>query len=729
MYAILITGAALVGLPIILHLIMKQEPKRLLFPAVRFLQQKQRTNQRKMRLRHFLLLLLRCLLIALFCAALIQPKVPSAGLVNLQGDAPVAAVLILDTSPSMGYTAEGKTRIDEARRRALELLDGLPTGSKVAVVDPADPIGTWELSVGDARRKVEGFKQPRGGGPPVTTALLTAYQLLKTVDQESEASEPMARLVVVFSDRTDACWKADQSENLKKAAEQVPPPAVAHLFVDVGVEQPANVAVIAADARPQLSRAGSAVTLTVTAQATGPDVPSAVVRCVVDGGPNPERKEIVPLPAGTPKAVTFTLKDLPPGWHQATVSLETPDALEADNTRSVTFRVGEARRILTISDDPDDAAFWRIAHREKGDFACEVKTPAQATDFAGYEAVCLLSVANPADGGLWQRLGDYVKRGGKVLVIPGGELDASAYAPEASGGLLPGKLARVVTGEATWVTDREARRRHQFLAPFEAWEQAGNIDFIQRRPRVFRFWEVEGYTPEQVVVNYTAVNDQSKPYPAVLEKTFPGGGKVLLLTTRLDTPWPEFPERKAWHEYWETALGSWPSVFPHLLVTYLAGNTADANYSYTTGQAVAVPLRPGGGLKGKKLVFEGPGLSGTDAEVEVGENQTELRLGPGRTLTAGNFLLRTEDRSWQEGFALNLPAEESNLGKVPKEAVEALFGPDAVLPVEKDLKLGEILTKRFDPELRLFPWLLIGVLVLFAVEGLVANRFYRVRRS
>src|SRR4051812_25808112 len=136
MYAILITGAALVGLPIILHLIMKQEPKRLLFPAVRFLQQKQRTNQRKMRLRHFLLLLLRCLLIAIFCATLIQPKVPSAGLVNLQGDAPVAAVLVIDTSPSMGYKADGKTRLQEAQRRALELLDGLPSGSRVAVADP-----------------------------------------------------------------------------------------------------------------------------------------------------------------------------------------------------------------------------------------------------------------------------------------------------------------------------------------------------------------------------------------------------------------------------------------------------------------------------------------------------------------------------------------------------------------------------------------------------------------
>ena len=30
-------------------------------------------------------------------------------------------------------------------------------------------------------------------------------------------------------------------------------------------------------------------------------------------------------------------------------------------------------------------------------------------------------------------------------------------------------------------------------------------------------------------------------------------------------------------------------------------------------------------------------------------------------------------------------------------------------------------------ELQLFPWLLIAVLVIFALEGVFANRFYRLR--
>src|SRR5436853_6966562 len=102
MSAILVAGAVLVGLPIVLHLIMKQEPKRLPFPAFRFLKQRLKTNQRKLRLRHFILLALRMLLIALFCLALYQPSILSSG-IDIFGKHPLAVVIVIDTSPGMSY--------------------------------------------------------------------------------------------------------------------------------------------------------------------------------------------------------------------------------------------------------------------------------------------------------------------------------------------------------------------------------------------------------------------------------------------------------------------------------------------------------------------------------------------------------------------------------------------------------------------------------------------------
>src|SRR5262245_55925886 len=206
---ILLTGAALVGLPILLHLIMRQEPKRLTFPAFRFLKQQRQINQRKVRLRHLLLLLLRMGLIALICLSLWQPTFLSEGF-SLRGGRPIAAVLVIDTSPSMGYIlvtdrsgltevrqrglklleepAEGPwTCLDEARGRAMEILADLPNGSKVVILDTADrsePVWVGELEV--ARQRVRDIKKPRANSQPVTRALESAYGLLARADAELE---------------------------------------------------------------------------------------------------------------------------------------------------------------------------------------------------------------------------------------------------------------------------------------------------------------------------------------------------------------------------------------------------------------------------------------------------------------------------------------------------------------------------------------------------------------
>src|SRR3954447_10632927 len=114
---LILAGAALIAVPIILHLVMRQVPKRLIFPAVRFLQQREHANRRQLRLRHLLLLFLRCAAIALLAAALARPSIKAAGGLGSQ-EAPVAAALIFDTSPRMDYREENHTRLQVASETA-----------------------------------------------------------------------------------------------------------------------------------------------------------------------------------------------------------------------------------------------------------------------------------------------------------------------------------------------------------------------------------------------------------------------------------------------------------------------------------------------------------------------------------------------------------------------------------------------------------------------------------
>lgn len=766
MHPLLIVGAALVGLPVVLHLIMKQEPKRLPFPAFRFLKQRLKTNQRKLRLRHFILLALRMLLIALFCLTLYQPSILSQGLIDLHGTQPVAVVVVIDTSPGMGYAGGTETNLEVACRRATELVNDLPDGSRVAVVETGDPGGDWLPSAADARARLQEIaaRAPKpnkpataaGTGQPVTSALVHAYGLLRTVDEQTDAADALPRLVAVFTDRAASSWDPSRLDELKKLRDAVPDPKPAHAVVDVGTDQPVNVAILSAemtDGRPQVVPANQPVSVTVTLAAVGLDAKATVNARLDDGADLPKE---VAVPDGQTRQVAFEFKDLKPGPHQLRFKLGTDDALAADNERFLTFQVAGARTVLTLSDDPDDARLWKLAIDLKGEFACVVKSPADATDadLAGADAVALLNVARPDDA-LWNRLRAYVEGGGKLIVIPGGDdrLSLEAYTGEAAAKLLPGVFKKVVdTTAAPDPKDAKAKDRragavwsvfadddsrelaHPMLGPVREWKQRKDVDVDRNPRRAQKYWEAEPRGGGRVVATYDTAADPAQRHPAVLERDFADPkdkartGKVLMLTTRMD------PDN-GWNDYWELTNSSWPVVFPAMLLRYAAGSAADANFNHPTGTTVAVPLAKLVAGPRPNLVLAGPGISGAEGRVTVADRQTELRVGPPRTNLPGNFTLTAfEDAPGppkvrgREGFSTNVPAEESTFDKVPAEGVEELTGKNTVVPVGKALDLKEALlsgTDTFKHPLDLFPWLLIAVLMLLVVEGLVANKFYR----
>ena len=770
MNPILLVGAALVGLPILLHLIMKQEPKRLPFPAFRFLKQRLKTNQRKLRLRHFILLALRMLLIALFCLALYQPSILSTGLIDIHGRQPLAVVVVIDTSPSMGYADGDKTHQEEACERATELINELPDGSRVAVIETGDPGGDWLQSVADARTKLSEIakKAPKpgqpvtavGGGQSVTASLVHAYQLLKTVDEQSDTAEPMPRLVAVFTDRAASSWDPSRLDDLKKIRDAIPPPAVAHAIVDVGTDKPVNVAILSAEMaenRPQIVPANQPIAVTIAVAAVGLDTKS-VVLARIDNEEKATRKE-VEIRDGQTQTLTFDFRDLKPGLHQIRFTLETKDALMADNDRYFTFRVAEARKVLTITDDAGDptngnygdAHYWRLAINANREFVCEVAKPdAVPADLTAFEVVTLLSVSKP-DADLWGKLQKYVEAGGKLIVIPGGDdrLSLDAYNGESASKLMPGDLkdkpidVRTLpepkdkntkdrsTGIAWYVltsNDSKADRelQHPMLAPIKEWKKKLDVDAVRQPRKAWKYWLVDPRGGGTIVARYDSDDKYENCHPAVLERSFPKG-KVLLLTTKMDPP-----ETNDWNDYWSGT--SWMVAFPDMLLRYAAGSAADVNFNHPSGTVVAIPLAKVLAGKRDNVILTGPGISGTDNLIRPTERQSELRLGPPRSSAAGNFKLFAATESppglppnWEEGFSLNVPAEESTLVKAPIEGIEDLTGKDSVIAVGKNVPLAEILDKTplSQHPVELFPWLLIAVLMLFVLEGLLANRFYR----
>src|SRR5271154_5880041 len=110
MNAGLAAGAALAALPVILHLFMRQTPKHVIFPALRLIRERQKQSKKRMRIKNWLLLLARMVLVALMALALARPSLYSQVPLGSESQ-PTALGLVFDTSLSMDYKEKDKTRL------------------------------------------------------------------------------------------------------------------------------------------------------------------------------------------------------------------------------------------------------------------------------------------------------------------------------------------------------------------------------------------------------------------------------------------------------------------------------------------------------------------------------------------------------------------------------------------------------------------------------------------
>ena len=92
------------ALPLILHLVARRQPPTVAFPAVRYLQQVTRDHQRRLKLQHWLLLLVRTLLVLALilaaAAAIVAVARPQAH-TSLVRTAGVDIIILQDGSASM----------------------------------------------------------------------------------------------------------------------------------------------------------------------------------------------------------------------------------------------------------------------------------------------------------------------------------------------------------------------------------------------------------------------------------------------------------------------------------------------------------------------------------------------------------------------------------------------------------------------------------------------------
>jgi hypothetical protein len=717
----LLGGAGLVAIPIILHLIMRQRPKLLEFPALRFIRKRYDTNQRRLRLRHLLLLLLRAGAIALLALALARPSIKLARLGSQE--APVAAALIFDTAPHMQYVRDKKTRLEAAQEIGQWLLAQLPPESQIAVFDSGLLPRSFDADRGLSEQRIKTLETATN--PRSLSEVISEAALLLQDKSKLEVKE-----IYVFTDLSRASWPTDESAKLQDRLHEVA--GVALYLIDVGVDDPSNFGLGDLHLSRQVVAAGGAVDIETDISRVAGEGDREAERVVEldlltpDGKPQKVSEQIKRLKPGEKQAIVFQHTLLKPGTQQGRVRIVGQDALSADDVRYFSVEVRPPWPVLVVAQQPTaETAYyltgalapikWQMLH--KAHFECKVigysELSGQKLD--PFAAVCLLDPPG-LEPGAWQRLTDYAAAGHGVGIFLGRHaLPVEAFNSPAAQQLLPGKLRDQVPREEGNTYLVPQNYQHPILKPF--------VEYATRSPwsriPVFRYWRIDDLAPDaSTLIAY------SDGRPALLERTI-GAGQVAGHVLLMSTPVSDLASlRDAWNWLPRPAeMEAWP--FPILadrMASYLVGS-GEQQLNYFAGQnSVSLAVND---PTPRVYTLSPPDLgSGHSATVLPPAEKGQLSISGVEQIGNYQVLCVGEPKEPDRGFSVNLSAQATQLARLTDQELSDIFGPfkprvarsnDQIVRNVHDSRVGR----------EIYPWLILVFAGLLAVEYVVSNWFYK----
>jgi hypothetical protein len=745
---------------------------------VRFIQQRRIANQRRLQLRHWILLALRCAAIGLVALALARPSVASAEMSNwlaisLMGavvvavaliaviaaavlapkslivglsavavaqaiamlimlvrslwggapvigdqEAPVAAVLVVDTSPRMEYRHDNQTRLELARETADWLIRQFPADSEVAVIDSRSGSGAFAVDRAAAAKLIERVR-PTGTPRPLPESITTAINLARQ-------HEHTRKEVYVFTDLAQAAWRSSAGNDLAKLLTDNR--NVLLYLIDVGAEKPRNFALGDLTLSSEVVPQGSELALEVEVRALGPggnktvevqlEEPDPTLPIIRDGQPVLPKSvrrgsQEVKLAEGAAERVQFVLRKLDPGVHQGLVRILGEDGLALDDVRFFAVQVQEAWPVLVVA-PPDVATTYfveAIAPREfretgRARFACELidQSRLAAQELGDYRAVALLDPL-PMTPDVWTKLADYATEGGGVGIFLGHNAEPLApFQDPAAIGVLGGKLTRKTRSAGDlFIAPRSFD--HPITAAFRQIET--NVPW-DRFPIHFH-WNLD-----ELAVDARTIIPYGNNKPALVEHRV-GRGRVLTLTTPVSDP-PRPKGYEAWNRL-ATGEDAWPYLMlVNETMLYLVGS-GQTRLNLQAGEAAVLP-NDEAEYPARYQLFtpldQPQDLSARDGRLTIRftDNPGAYRL---RGQKAGPIV---------RGFAVNLSQETSDLARLPVSRLDEMLGKGRYqLARNKDEIDRAVGNDRVGSEF--YPLLVTLVALVLGLEHVLGNRFYK----
>lgn len=550
---LVLSGLALAGIPILIHLLHRRHFIETRWAAMRFLIQASQKQSRRSRLEQLLLLLIRTLAIVAFVLALARPL--SQNTVGaISGTTAVHRIVVLDASYSMQYrdletlpaesnrVTEAATRFERMREQARDL------------VKSAQPGDVWNLV--RASRREPRVLIPRATGS--TDFVLSELEALKVSDSSCdlldvlpdvlELTQQMADVpekeVVIYTDSQASFIAPSAPERLQKTRDFLQRIGrVARLnVVNAALGSSSNISVTDIRSERPYGLIDRPTRLLATLRNSGPALKNQVVELLVDDRLVETKRVDLPSDAVTTVDWSFTINT--PGEHIVEVHLA-DDALPIDNRRRMSLLVRDELRVVIVDSHGEaqprsaSTAFYvsrALAPDQSDKPTSQLIRPTiiapgdfSNTSLQAIDVLVLCGVWRMTDREIRQ-LEAFVRSGHGLLLFPDDSTTAEVFNDSVyrqGAGPAPGSFQSRVTNANVaepWKFDAQSST-HVLLREFQRNPGTGLEATL-----VFQQTQIAPHADSSVPLKLT--NGSA----AILERRY-GTGVVLMMTTNPESSW------------------------------------------------------------------------------------------------------------------------------------------------------------------------------------------------
>ena len=635
------TLAALgISIPIVLHILNKARPKKVNWAAMELLQKTTQQQSKKIKLEDWLLMVLRCLTFLLVALAMMRLVFVNSS--DLFSGASRELILVIDSSYSMNH-GQYESRFDLAKKKAMKIVNSLPSGSKISLVTIGDEPEVLIRHKDPSEISLERYfaaleAKPEGFGLEVSLSVL---------DELLDESNSANREVIFLTDAQKRSWCENSKSTIQKFAELGQKASIS--LLPLGDESYENLALSDFHMTSGACRSGGFINLSAKIINHGESLATASIELFH----NSNIVDVTSVSSLQPKEerlLRFGVQLESSGPNRFQLSLES-DNLEDDNSAYLAIDVPDKLKVLIIEGSPGAGRYLELATQlERSGYAegliCTVSLASlvSAEQIEKNDVIVLADVGDLDEENI-KILDEKVRNGAGLLVYAGVNMDA--FSAEQI-------IGRLVTMDWEKRVSPEDGRDHQIRVSPQS-DQLGLE--LRRLEAEILDCKVNGFHQVQTAADSKILLELDNGNPLLFIQEVERG-KLAIFTTGADREWSSLPINPAG-----------PILF-HLLLQELS--TGDRQKSLRIGESARVEIRS------NRLGAE-PKLIGPSGEVsvpvrqEARESNKYIELLLSKTEIPGFHEFQFGDNTDFEVLAANLDAGESDLKPATIDELESVF--------------------------------------------------------